>query len=79
MIDVSITSGQLADLVCRLDNGWRIEAPLLQRSILHGPEGRRAVLEVVIRKDGERRVLALSDDLEARQFFEARRVGILAI
>ncbi len=79
MVDVSITTGQLADLIRRLEDGWRIEAPLLQRGVLHGREGRSAVLEVVICKDGERRVLALRDDLEMRQYFEARRVTILAI
>lgn len=79
MVEQQTTTSHLPELLHRLEIGWRIEEPLLQRTVLHGADGRASVLEVVIRKDGERRVIALGDDPEVGQFLEERRLAIFEV
>ncbi len=79
MIELPTVTGHLPELLRYLDDGWHIEAPLLQRSALHGIDGRSAVLEIVLRKERQRRVIAVGDDVEVRHFFESRRLPILEI
>ena len=79
MVEQQTTTSHLPELLRRLETGWRIEEPLLQRTVLHGADGRASVLEVVIRKDGERRVIALDDDPDVGRFLEERRLAIFEV
>ena len=79
MLRYSTTNNHLPELQRRLETGWRIEQPLLQRSVLHGLHGRQSVFEVVICRDGERTVLALCDDPEVQQFVGTHRLDILEV
>jgi hypothetical protein len=73
------THNHLPELRRRLEAGWHVEEPLLQRSVLHGIDGRRAVIEVVICRDGERSVLALCDDPDVQHFVGEHRFDILHV
>ena len=79
MLQLSPTQNHLPELQRRLEAGWRIEEPLLQRSVLHGLHGRQAVLEVVLCKNGERSVLALCDDPDVQHFVVKHRFDILEV
>ena len=79
MIELPVATSYLPELLCRLDDGWQVEESILQRSLLHGPRGRDAVLEVILRKDRERTVIALADDPEAWEFVAQRRLAILEV
>lgn len=79
MFELQTTRHHLPELQRRLAEGWYIEEPLLHRSVLHGPDGRRSVFEVVIRKNGERRAIALSDEPEIECFLTQRKFAILEV
>lgn len=79
MIDLRPTTNHLPELLQRLHAGWSIEEPLLQRSTLGSMRGRQTVIEVVIRKDQVRSVLALIDDPEVYDFLTEHHFAILEI
>jgi hypothetical protein len=79
MIELQTTRHHLPELQRRLADGWYIEEPLLRRSVLHGLDGRRSIFEVVIRKNGERRAIALSDEPEIERFLAQRGLAILEV
>ncbi len=79
MLQHATTQNHLPELQRRLAAGWRVEEPLLQRSVLHGIHGRQAVLEVVMYRAGERSVLALCDDPEIHRFVVNHHFDILEV
>ena len=79
MVELHVTTSHLPELLRRLHDGWEIDEPLLQRSVLHRPGGRASVFEVVIHKDRERRVLALADDPDVLQFLKERQLAIFEV
>ena len=79
MLEAQPTRHHLPELLRRLDDGWRIEEPLLQRSVSHGLHGRSTVLEVVICKEGQRRAIALADGAEVQQFLRQRRLRVFEV
>jgi hypothetical protein len=79
VIELAVTTSHLPELLRRLDEGWWIEEPLLQRSILFGLDGRRSVLEAVICKDRERCVIALGDEPEVQAFVAQRGLRLLEL
>lgn len=76
---VAPTQNHLPELRRRLEAGWHVEEPLLQRSVLHGLNGRQSVIEVVICRDDERSVLALCDDPDVQHFVVEHRFDILEV
>lgn len=78
MLELQTTHHHLPELQRRLAEGWDVEEPLLHRSVPHGPDG-HSVFEVVIRKDGERRAIALSDEPEIECFLTQRKFAILEV
>ena len=79
MVELLTTQHHLSELQRRLAQGWHVEEPLLRRSVLHGWDGRRSLYEVIICKDGERHVIALTDEPEIEDFLEQRQFVILEV
>ena len=78
MAELPADAFHLAELMRLLDEGWCVEEPVLQHS---GADGRGccAILEVVLHKDDERRVVALGSDLPVWEFLEQRKLAILDV
>jgi hypothetical protein len=78
MAELLADAFHLAELMHLLDEGWCVEEPVLQHS---GADGRGccAILEVVLHKDDERRVVALGSDLPVWEFLEQRKLAILDV
>jgi hypothetical protein len=79
VIELPVSTSYLSELLSRLDDGWQVEEPILQRTLLHGPRGRHTALEVILRKERERKVIALADDPEVWEFVARRRFAILEV
>ena len=79
MIELESSTGDLRELVAQLDAGWHIEAPLLQRTMLHGAAGGHAVLEAILARNGVHRFIALVDDPDVRWFLDERHLAILPV
>lgn len=79
MIQEVLMPDRLSQLVAWVDQGWHVEAPVLQRDVLRGPTGRMAVFEVVMRRGSERRVLALNSDQAVDRWLQDAKVAVLNI
>lgn len=79
MAELPAESFHLSELVHWLDAGWWVEEPVLHRCGADGGYDCPTVLDVVLRKDDERRVLALGNDLAVWDFLEQRKLAILDV
>lgn len=70
---------RLSQLIAWVAQGWQVEAPVLQRDVLRGRDGRMAVFEVVMRRGSERRVLALNSDQAVDRWLQEAKVAVLNI
>ncbi len=79
MAELPADAFHLAELMRLLDEDWCVEEPVLHRCGADGGYDCPAVLDVVLRKDDERRVLALGNDLAVWDFLEQRKLAILDV
>ncbi|MBA3944644.1 MAG: hypothetical protein H0X37_08795 [Herpetosiphonaceae bacterium] len=70
---------RLSQLMTWITDGWRVEEPILQRSMLHCRTGSICAFEVVVRRDDERRVIALMDDHAVQLWLEQANFHVLHI
>lgn len=70
---------RLHQIMTWLSQGWQIEEPVLQRTILHGAAGSSGAFEVVMRRNDERRVLALNASSSIEDWLAQRSVSVLNI
>ncbi len=70
---------RLQQLQAYLAAGWQIEAPVLERSALHGRAGATRVLEVILRAGEHRNLLALPADPAVEQFIREQQIAVVDV
>ena len=77
MIDYGI--GRLRWLQAQLAAGWRLEGPVIERSVYLGAERRASAFEFLLRHERGCQTLAIGDCPEVRRFLRERRLECVSI
>lgn len=76
VIQTLVSIKQLQDWT---EAGWRIEEPVVQRDAYYRSDGRVCAVEIVLRRGGERRVIALRDEPEVARLLHVQGIGVLDV
>jgi hypothetical protein len=72
-------TSRLQWLARQIDAGWRIEAPVLERQVYRGAEGRVGAFEFVLRSADGCQVVAVGDCPEVREFLADRGIASVGL
>ncbi|HNP85168.1 MAG TPA: hypothetical protein PKK78_03465 [Kouleothrix sp.] len=77
MIDYA--TGRMQWLRTQLEDGWRLEGPVIERAVYLGPHDRVSAFEFMLRHERGCQVLAINDCPEVRNFLDERHLDCIAI
>jgi hypothetical protein len=69
------TTNRLQWLQSQIAAGWRLEAPVLERSMYISADGRTSTFEFVLRHERGYQVIAVPDCPEVRRFLQERQLA----
>lgn len=74
---VSYGTNRLEWLCAQIANGWRLEGPVIERSVYLSASRRASAFEFVLRHERGCQVLAINDCPEVRGFLRERRLDCI--
>jgi hypothetical protein len=73
------STDRFRSLLGRMDEGWRLEAPVIERQAYQSPIGRVSAFEFILRHERSCQVIAVPDCPELRRFLDERGIDVVAL
>jgi len=73
------TTNRLQWLQSQIAAGWRLEAPVLERSVYIGADNRASAFEFVLRHERGCQVIAVPDCPEVRHFLQEQQLASVVL
>jgi hypothetical protein len=73
------TTNRLQWLQSQIAAGWRLEAPVLERSVYVSADGRASAFEFVLRHERDYQVIAIPDCPEVRDFLQEQQLASVVL
>ncbi len=66
-------------LMRQMSQGWRVEAPVIERMVYTGASEQASAFEFVLRHDGAMQVVAVPDCPELHRFLEQHMLSVITL